>query len=591
MKGKKRISILTVLVCLLALVLSIGLMSACTDNDTAVSNQWYYGAGDPADMLGNEGDRYLNTQTLASFFKSEDGTWTEMAANWYYGTEEPVSTLGAQNDFYLNTATGALYQKNADDWGAPILTLKGENGRDGVVWFADKGDPNTLEEQTVLTDSLLGDFYLDTENFEVYQKISDTEWKPLGSLMGTGVQNVELVGNKLTITFSDKTTKEFTLASCLGAHQYGGEEEVFVDPTYVKPGAAFVTCDVCGNVTVKRIAPTGRHTYDEDGNCTVCGKQTPVVGGVSGSNYEISGTEEGEDITELYIPGRIDEKPVKVKDAAFQNNTEIQRVIIGNGATIGTNAFYDSNVSVLVFEGDATIGANAFWNTKIEELEINSDITFSGNSAFTNCESLKTVKIGKELKALGGYMFNGCSTLDSVTFEEESQIKSIPDSCFNGCRALSSIVLPSSVTSIGTYAFMCCDSLTRIDGCDNVTSIGTGAFNCEQGDVKEGALQTFSAPNVTSVGENAFRRQIELTELNLGYNAASTKIERWICYECLKLKTLKLSGGVTFNGVPSFGTCPQLTDVYFNGTKSQFAEKNLQTYFSDNSITLYCTDD
>ncbi len=210
MKGKKRISILAVLVCLFALVLSLGLMSACgnTDNNTTSSNQWYYGAEVPADTLGHEGDYYLNTETLTAYAKSEDGTWTQTAANWYYGTEEPVANLGATNDFYLNTESGALYQKKADGWGFSILTLKGEQGekgRDGVLWYSNKGNPNTLEDKTILTGSMAGDFYIDYSTWTVYQlDANEKTWNNLGSLKGeTGtVPQADVY----TVTFDARTS-------------------------------------------------------------------------------------------------------------------------------------------------------------------------------------------------------------------------------------------------------------------------------------------------------------------------------------------------------------------------------------------------
>ncbi len=196
---KKRISMLAVLVCVFALVFSLGIMSACgnsgtPDNQTANGN-WYYGAEVPAEGLGREGDYYLNTDTLASYMKTEDGTWQETSANWYYGTDDPHPNLGSEHDFYLNTETGALYQKNAEGWGSSILTLKGEQGRpgrDGVVWYSGDTEPEAAPEAS-LQGLQEGDFYLRYPDFIVYQYV-DGAWKELGSLKGAPGESDKNVG-------------------------------------------------------------------------------------------------------------------------------------------------------------------------------------------------------------------------------------------------------------------------------------------------------------------------------------------------------------------------------------------------------------
>ena len=190
MKGKKRISLLAVLICIFALVFSMGIMSACGNtDDSASSNQWYYGAEVPADTLGTEGDFYLNTKTLSSYKKTSAG-WTAVAmdesGDWLYGVGGPKAEQGALNDFYLDTAEGDLYQKTAEGW-KNILKLFGKNGRDGVVWFSGNGNPNGLEDKTPLTGSMKGDFYLDLKDskFDVYQLDADgITWNYLGTLKG-----------------------------------------------------------------------------------------------------------------------------------------------------------------------------------------------------------------------------------------------------------------------------------------------------------------------------------------------------------------------------------------------------------------------
>ncbi len=194
-KKRSFTALLCVLVCTLVLALTLGILSACGGDESANVNEnaneatWYYGDAEPAEGLGKEGDYYLNTETLASYVK-EGKTWRAAAdgeaGNWFTGDTAPTDEIGEVNDFYLDTDSGKLYHKSEGGWGSPVLILKGENGRDGVKWFSGKNpDPNTYAEgDTTVKDAVKGDFYLDTENFEVWQKNAEGKWDDLGSLKG-----------------------------------------------------------------------------------------------------------------------------------------------------------------------------------------------------------------------------------------------------------------------------------------------------------------------------------------------------------------------------------------------------------------------
>jgi hypothetical protein len=57
-----------------------------------------------------------------------------------------------------------------------------------------------------------------------------------------------------------------------------------------------------------------------------------------------------------------------------------------------------------------------------------------------------------------------------------NSVTSIGSSAFMGCDSLSSVVIPNSVTSIGSGLFYGCDSLSSVVIPNSVTSIGKSAF-------------------------------------------------------------------------------------------------------------------
>ena len=74
---------------------------------------------------------------------------------------------------------------------------------------------------------------------------------------------------------------------------------------------------------------------------------------------------------------------------------------------------------------------------------------------------------------------------------------------------LTSIIIPSSVTSIGTYAFSDCIGLTTITLGDNVKTISTYAFNgCNK-------LKTVNLGSITTINSNAFTGCSSLTTITI----------------------------------------------------------------------------
>ncbi|MEE1253159.1 MAG: leucine-rich repeat domain-containing protein, partial [Bacteroidales bacterium] len=111
------------------------------------------------------------------------------------------------------------------------------------------------------------------------------------------------------------------------------------------------------------------------------------------------------------------------------------------------------------------IGNRAFQscsNLESISFEENSNLTNIGDYAFQHCSSLSSITIPKNVTRLGTYAFGSCSALTTVVFEENSELTTIWGSAFSSCTSLTSIIIPKKVTGVKSYAFSGCSSLTFV---------------------------------------------------------------------------------------------------------------------------------
>ena len=145
------------------------------------------------------------------------------------------------------------------------------------------------------------------------------------------------------------------------------------------------------------------------------------------------------------------------------------------------------------------------------------------------------------------------TTLTSVTFAENSQLKTIGAYAFYYCTSLTSITIPASVTSIGSYAFYNCN-LTGITIPAGVTSIGDRAFAyCK-------SLTGITIPaGVTSISDGAFSNCTNLTSVTFAEDSQLKTIGAYAFYYCTSLTSiLTIPAGVTSIGDHAFDHCSSL---------------------------------
>lgn len=150
----------------------------------------------------------------------------------------------------------------------------------------------------------------------------------------------------------------------------------------------------------------------------------------------------------------------KINEHMFYNCTSMTSVTIPVGVeTIATGAFYNTGLtSVTIPEGVTSIGYNAFRECPdLESVSLPSTLTYIDGNGFYACTSLKSVSIPASVTTLYGAVFADCSSLESVVFETDSEgnygIASIGNNMFWGCTALQSVIIPSTVVTLGSKVF------------------------------------------------------------------------------------------------------------------------------------------
>ena len=219
-----------------------------------------------------------------------------------------------------------------------------------------------------------------------------------------------------------------------------------------------------------------------------------------------------------------------LNDHAFQSCGALTKVTFPSSlTTVGSNVFFgcSSLTTVTMPEGLTTLGSQVFYGTKVARLELPDSLTTIGSSTFDSMDSLTYLRWTTGIPEVS-YSFEGFKALETVELPEG--VTSIKDGgIFKNCDALKTIILPSTMQTIGREAFYDCDALEEISISVSGVVLGDAAFSgCD-------ALTTADLRGVESIG-----RSFE---------------------NCTLLKTVSLGKGLTSIGANAFHGCPALARI------------------------------
>lgn len=305
-------------------------------------------------------------------------------------------------------------------------------------------------------------------------------------------------------------------------------------------------------------------------------------------------------ITAINVPSSVK----TIGEGAFINCASLLNVTLGNGVeSIAPGAFANTAIWTVGEENEVYVGkwflglkdnkatalelradtfgiasAALFGNAGIVNITLPDSVRIICANAFPSCK-MQSVVIGSGVEIIGEYAFADCAELINVALGSydfgkgelvSSSLKTIGSNAFEGCKKLESIVIPESVSSVGSYVFKdsglvagAVDGIIYADkwvvgfteefGGIAVLRSGTvgvsnyAFYNCS-------ALTEVKLPNsVKFLGRAAFYNCTALTTMTLPNTLEM--IDDYTFYHCDSLKVTKLPTMLKWIGRSAFYKC------------------------------------
>ena len=254
---------------------------------------------------------------------------------------------------------------------------------------------------------------------------------------------------------------------------------------------------------------------------------------------------------------------------------------------------FDTDTRMLTIGGSGNIANYSDselppWNQyrySVEAVDIKKGVTSIGSYAFYQSPYLAAISIPDTIKTVGSYSFFGCSALREAKLP--AAVTEIGNCAFSGCSSLTAIAIPDAVISIGNEAFRDCKLIKAVNIPANVQTIGTlaleGCYNLETITVADGNISFAAENNVlfdkgkTKLIKYAGKKAVRVYEIPNSVTTISSKAFS----SAPKLGAVVIPTSVRTIEEDAFYRCVSLTDVYYNGTESEW---NTVTISATNSL-------
>ena len=191
-----------------------------------------------------------------------------------------------------------------------------------------------------------------------------------------------------------------------------------------------------------------------------------------------------EKLTTVTVPEGVTEIPRR----AFEGANYLKTVVLPSTLeTIGDCAFLgcEAMTEVALPASLKTLGDSAFDDcTSLQKVDFNDGLTTIGSWAFDDCMRLKSADLPDSVTTIGRYAFQNCKSLESFTYPKN--FEGVKDAngyfayeggIFKDCEKLTTITVPEGITEIPKYAFEGANYLQTVVLPTTLESIGYSAFD------------------------------------------------------------------------------------------------------------------
>ncbi len=214
---------------------------------------------------------------------------------------------------------------------------------------------------------------------------------------------------------------------------------------------------------------------------------------------------------------------------------------------------------------------------------IPSEVTYEGKTykvigigsfAFCGCYEMTSVVIPESVIYIGDDAFSDLDLLPSINIPEG--VEYIGSNAFSGCRSLTQITIPSTVKYFERDAFEDCSSLNSIvvkDGNTNYDSRNNcnALIETATNTLITGCKNTIIPTSVTTIGSYAFCGQYDLTDITLPEGLI--RIGEF-AFEYCSLTSLTIPSSVTDINPWSFWLCGQLKEIKVAAGNPKYDNRN-----------------
>jgi hypothetical protein len=160
-------------------------------------------------------------------------------------------------------------------------------------------------------------------------------------------------------------------------------------------------------------------------------------------------------------------------DSLFKENNEDNILVRedrdGNVGLVGVKSAASTSITLPSSYNNIAI-------TKIHRVSFSEAMHVNLEDDEIPIQQVTSITIPASVTEIDDWAFNGLTNLQTVIFEDGSQLQRIGIGAFYGCTSLQNIILPDGVEVIDNYAFMNCSALTSFTIPASVTNIGVGVF-------------------------------------------------------------------------------------------------------------------